>query len=87
MTHENVELGSAKHGAVHIPIKLWCNAYPHQTLPVPLGLRLSHFAKDWTRVTQLHTLVPNHGQSQINMEAPVTEDTQRRVTVHFYFML
>ena len=36
-THENVELGAAKHGAVHIPTKLWCNKYPHQTFPYPWG--------------------------------------------------
>ena len=37
-THENVELGTDKHGAVHIPTKLLCNSYPQQTLPVPLGV-------------------------------------------------
>ena len=45
LTHENVELDAAKHGTVHIPTKLRCNAYPHQTLPVPLGVRVPHFGK------------------------------------------
>ena len=43
--HENIELGTAKHGAVHIPTKLRCNAYRHQTLLVPLGVHVSHFGK------------------------------------------
>ncbi|GFW26894.1 hypothetical protein TNCV_1377371 [Trichonephila clavipes] len=36
-THKNVELGSAKHGAVHIPTKLRHNSYPHKTFPVECG--------------------------------------------------
>nr|KAF6374366.1 hypothetical protein mPipKuh1_009585 [Pipistrellus kuhlii] len=66
-THENIELSAAKHGAVHIPTKLWCKAYPHQTLPEPLGVNIPHFGKHCAKGKPLDSirfsLLPTGGRS------------------------